>query len=88
MVSNIEVVKQALKAIEYFSNDVVLEDSKEFEVRIHSKKAMVDVSKLVELKQWVIDHTDPTIYIVENVYVTTLPTNSDLVIIIESDIIL
>lgn len=88
MVSNIEVVKQALKAIEYFSNDVVFEDSKEFEIRIHSKKAMVDVSKLVELKQWVIDHTDPEIYIVENVYVTTLPTNGDLVIIIESDIIL
>lgn len=88
MVSNIEIVKQALKAIEYFSNDVVLEDSKEFEVRIHSKKAMVDVSKLVELKQWVLEHTDPELYIVENVYVTTLPTNGDLVIIIESDIIL
>lgn len=88
MVSNIEIVKQALKAIEYFSNDVVLEDSKEYEVRIHTKKAMLDATKLIELKQWVLEHTDPELYIVENVYVTTLPTNGDLVIIIESDIIL
>ena len=88
MVSNIEVVKQALKSINYFSNDVVLEDSEEFEIRIHTKKVMIDVTNLIELKQWVIEHTDPKVYIIENVYVTKLPTNGDLVIIIESDIIL
>lgn len=87
MVSNIEVVKKALKAINYFSNDVVLNDSEEFEIRIHTKKVMIDVTKLIELKQWVIDHTDPKVYIIENVYVTKLSTNGDLVIIIESDII-
>ena len=88
MVSNIEIVKKALKAINYFSNDVVLNDSEEFEIRIHTKKVMIDVTKLIELKQWVIEHTDPKVYIIENVYVTKLPTNGDLVIIIESDIIL
>ena len=49
---------------------------------------MIDVTKLIELKQWIIEHTDPKVYIIENVYVTKLPTNGDLVIIIESDIIL
>ena len=87
MVSNIEVVKQALKSINYFSNDVVLNDSEEFEIRIHTKKVMIDVTKLIELKQWVIEHTDPKVYIIENVYVTKLPTNGDLVIIIEIEIV-
>ena len=43
---------------------------------------MIDVTKLIELKQWVIDHTDHKVYIIENVYVTKLSTNADLVIII------
>lgn len=47
---------------------------------------MIDITKLIELKQCVIEHTDPKVYIIENVYVTKLPTNGDLVIIIESDI--
>ena len=47
---------------------------------------MIDITKLIELKQWVIDHTDTKVYIIENVYVTKLSTNGDLVIIIESDI--
>ena len=53
----------------------------------HTKKVMIDVTKLIELKQCVIEHTDPKVYIIENVYVTKLSTNGDLVIIIESDII-
>lgn len=47
---------------------------------------MIDVTKLIELKQCVIEHADPKVYIIENVYVTQLSTNGDLVIIIESDI--
>ena len=37
MVSNIAAVKHALNAINYFSNDVVLNDSKELEIRSHTK---------------------------------------------------
>lgn len=34
MVNNIAAVKHTFKAINYFSNDVVLNDSKEFEIRM------------------------------------------------------
>ena len=80
--SNIEIVKKAIKESSYFNNNVVSEYSSEKEVKIVTKKIFISFNELFSLKMTIEMYNGK----VKDIYVSTMPAlNNDLCVVVEFD---
>lgn len=78
--SNINIVKKAIKESKYFDNDYVSHNSSNLEVKIVTRKIFIRVSELNQLRN-IIEVMGGN---VDDIYVSTMPSlNHDMCIVVE-----